>query len=288
MADVPSTKFFVDKYGLMAKKALGQNFLLDANITDKIIRLSLNEQKLRDLSGEQVVEIGPGPGGLTQAVLRQHPQKMTVIEMDERCLDILHEIQGFYPQLDVVEGDALKFDFSVKAEVDGKFHIVSNLPYNISVVLLTGWLKHIACYKSMTLMFQKEVADRITAQIGTKDYGRISVMAQLQCHIVKLFDLPPTCFVPAPKIWSSVLLFKPKENPLDKPTLAQVGKLTELAFGQRRKMIRQSLKSFPDLTLKAEKLGINVIWARSLPGKTAPLTAARIIADSVSAELDKS
>lgn len=258
MVDVPTTKFFVEKYGLMAKKALGQNFLLDGNITDKIMRLSLNEQKLKDLNAEHVVEIGPGPGGLTQAVLRQHPQKMTVIEMDARCLDILHEIQGFYPQLDVIEGDALKFDFCAKSERDGKFHIVSNLPYNISVVLLTGWLKHMDCYKSMTLMFQKEVADRITADIGTKDYGRISVMAQLQCDVVKLFDLPPTCFVPAPKIWSSVLLFKPKENPLGENVLAKVEKLTELAFGQRRKMIRQSLKSVPNLAEKAQQLGIDL------------------------------
>ena len=258
MVDVPTTKFFVEKYGLMAKKALGQNFLLDGNITDKIMRLSLNEQKLKDLSAEQVVEIGPGPGGLTQAVLRQHPQKMTVIEMDARCLDILHEIQSFYPQLEVLEGDALKFDFCAKSESDGKFHIVSNLPYNISVVLLTGWLKHVDCYKSMTLMFQKEVADRITADIGTKDYGRISVMAQLQCDVVKLFDLPPTCFVPAPKIWSSVLLFKPKEHPLDENILAKVEKLTELAFGQRRKMIRQSLKSIPNLAEKVQQLGIDL------------------------------
>lgn len=258
MVDVPTTKFFVEKYGLMAKKALGQNFLLDGNITDKIMRLSLSEQKLKDLCTEQVVEIGPGPGGLTQAVLRQNPQKMTVIEMDARCLDILHEIQGFYPQLEILEGDALKFDFCAKSERDGKFHIVSNLPYNISVVLLTGWLKHIDCYKSMTLMFQKEVADRITASIGTKDYGRISVMAQLQCDVVKLFDLPPTCFVPAPKIWSSVLLFKPKENLLDEKVLAKVEKLTELAFGQRRKMIRQSLKTVPDLAEKAQQLGIDL------------------------------
>ena len=110
----------------------------------------------------------------------------------------------------------------------------------------------------MTLMFQKEVADRITADIGTKDYGRISVMAQLQCDVVKLFDLPPTCFVPAPKIWSSVLLFKPKEHPLDENILAKVEKLTELAFGQRRKMIRQSLKSVPNLAEKVQQLGIDL------------------------------
>lgn len=258
MVDVPTTKFFVEKYELMAKKALGQNFLLDANITDKIMRLSLNAQKLTDLKTECVMEIGPGPGGLTQAVLRQNPLKMTVIEMDTRCLDILHEIQTFYPQLEIIEGDALKFDFSLKAAQDGKFHIVSNLPYNISVVLLTGWLKNIQNYKSLTLMFQKEVADRIIANIGTKDYGRVSVISQLQCEIVRLFDLPPTCFVPAPKIWSSVLLFKPKENALDAEVLRKVEKLTELAFGQRRKMLRQSLKTIPDLQQKADKLGIDL------------------------------
>ena len=254
---VLSTKEFVEKYGLMAKKTLGQNFLLDANITDKIMRLSLKEQNIVDASGEKYIEIGPGPGGLTQAVLRQNPSKLTVIEMDERCLNILEEIKAFYPQLDIVSGDALKFDWDKYIERDGKSHIVSNLPYNISVVLLTNWLVQIDKFKSLTLMFQKEVGDRILAVPGTKDYGRISVISQLQCEVIKLFDLPPTCFVPAPKIWSSVLLFKPKAEAYSKEVLDKVEMLTGLSFGQRRKMIRQSLKSVKGIFEIFEELNIN-------------------------------
>ena len=254
---VLSTKEFVEKYGLMAKKTLGQNFLLDANITDKIMRLSLKEQNISDLSDDKYIEVGPGPGGLTQAVLRQNPNKLTVIEMDERCLNILEEIKAFYPQLDIVSGDALKFDWDAHVEREGKCHIVSNLPYNISVVLLTNWLVQIDKFKSLTLMFQKEVGDRILAVPGTKDYGRISVLAQLQCDVVKLFDLPPTCFVPAPKIWSSVLLFKPRAETYSKEILDKVEMLTGLSFGQRRKMIRQSLKSIKGIFEILEELEIN-------------------------------
>lgn len=256
MSDLLSTKEFVEKYGLLAKKALGQNFLLDGNITDKIVRLSMQAQKLSTLKDESFVEVGPGPGGLTQAVLRQNPKRLKVIEMDERCLEILNEIKAFYPQLEVYSGDALKFDWNETAKNDGAFHIISNLPYNISVVLLTGWLQHIENFKSLTLMFQKEVADRILAEAGTKDYGRLSVMAQLQCEVVRLFDLPPTCFVPAPKIWSSVLLFAPHKNVVERRLLDKVEMLTGLAFGQRRKMIRQSLKSISGILEHLEALGI--------------------------------
>ena len=256
-APLLSTKDFVAKYELMAKKALGQNFLLDGNITDKIVRSSLQAQGLEGLAGETAAEVGPGPGGLTQAVLKQNPQSMTVIEMDERCLAILGEIKEVYPQLEIVNGDALKFDWEKLYQKSGALHIFSNLPYNISVVLLTGWLKQIKHFKSLTLMFQKEVGDRILAKPDSKDYGRISVISQLQCEVVKLFDLPPTCFVPAPKIWSSVLLFKPKADSLSADVLDKIEKLTALAFGQRRKMIRQSLKSVPDIQEILEKLGIS-------------------------------
>lgn len=266
-----TTKEFVDKYELMAKKALGQNFLLDHNITDKIMRLSLEAQGLKNLQTETAVEIGPGPGGLTQAILRQSPHSLTAIEMDPRCLQILAEIKSFYPQLDIVNGDALQYDWAAQAAKDGKYHIISNLPYNISVVLLTSWLKQIHHFKSLTLMFQKEVAERILAEHGQKDYGRLSVISQLQCRVIKLFDLPPTCFVPAPKIWSSVLLFVPKENALSEAEISRVENLTALAFGQRRKMIRQSLKSIPNIitcletlniepTLRAEDLRVEDFW----------------------------
>ncbi|MCM1324227.1 MAG: 16S rRNA (adenine(1518)-N(6)/adenine(1519)-N(6))-dimethyltransferase RsmA [Acetobacter sp.] len=251
-----TTKEFVEKYGLMAKKALGQNFLLDGNITDKIVRLSMQAQGLETLATECFVEVGPGPGGLTQAVLRQTPEKLTVIEMDERCLEILEEIKRCYSQLEICSGDALKFNWKAKAENEGKYHIISNLPYNISVVLLTKWLEKIEQFKSLTLMFQKEVADRILAETGTKDYGRLSVMAQLQCDVIRLFDLPPSCFVPAPKIWSSVLLFKPKTAVVSPDLLAKVELLTGAAFGQRRKMIRQSLKGIGGILAHLEALGI--------------------------------
>ncbi|MBP5698872.1 MAG: 16S rRNA (adenine(1518)-N(6)/adenine(1519)-N(6))-dimethyltransferase RsmA [Alphaproteobacteria bacterium] len=252
-----TTKEFVEKYELMAKKALGQNFLLDANITDKIVRLSLAHQHMDNLSGQNVLEVGPGPGGLTQAVLRQNPDLLTVIEMDERCLEILAEIKAFYPQLEIVSGDALNYDWKAKKDQQGAFHIVSNLPYNISVVLLANWLKQIECFKSLTLMFQKEVGERILAMPGTKDYGRLSVISQLQCEVTKLFDLPPTCFVPAPKIWSSVLLFLPRQNSIGSELFAKVEKLTGLAFGQRRKMIRQSLKVIEGISDYLNELGID-------------------------------
>ncbi len=251
-----STKEFVEKYDLMAKKALGQNFLLDSNIVDKIMRLSLKEQGLENLIGEKVIEIGPGPGGLTQAILRCEPSELKVIEMDDRCLNILAEIKECYPNLSIVNGDALKFSWKENFDDNGKCHIVSNLPYNISVVLLCNWLLDIQRHSSLTLMFQKEVADRILSDVGSKDYGRISILAQLQCEVIRLFDLSPTCFVPQPKIWSSVLLFKPRGEVVDRDVLCKVEYLTGLAFSKRRKMIRQSLKGVPSILEHLDSLGI--------------------------------
>lgn len=257
ISTLPSLRLTVDAHGLMAKKALGQNFLLDSNITDKIIRSSLDAQNKKSFSDDHVYEIGPGPGGLTRSILKANPQKLTVIEMDERCINIMEEIRDKTGNvLEIVNDDALRFDFTQQEKYPKQ--IVSNLPYNISVPLLTGWLKNIKEYSALTLMFQKEVADRITAQLRTKDYGRISILAQLQCKITRLFDLNPECFVPAPKIWSTVLLFEPQSNPL---TLAQIKKLESLtaqAFAQRRKMIRQSLKSISDLEQKCATVGISL------------------------------
>lgn len=236
----------VDFYGLMAKRALGQNFLLDQNITDKIIRLSLEKQALTDFSNAHVVEIGPGPGGLTRAILNKNPKSLSVIEMDERCIEIMHELQTQTAiKMNIFRQDALTFDYN--ALTKQKLQIVSNLPYNISVPLLTGWLKKMSSIDAMTLMFQKEVADRILATVKTKEYGRLSVIAQLTCHIQKLLTLSPDCFVPAPKIYSCVLLFKPKQNIPSTDLIEKVEKLTSLAFSGRRKMIRQSLKSISHL-----------------------------------------
>lgn len=247
MQELPSLKETVEKYQLLAKKSLGQNFLLDMNITEKIIRLSLTAQNKSDFKDECVYEIGPGPGGLTRAVLAANPAQLTVIEMDERCIRIMNDIKEVVgDKLRIVEGDALKYDFTEPSMWPK--NIVSNLPYNISVPLLISWLKNANLYKSMTLMFQKEVAERITAEIGTKDYGRLSVLAQLTCNIKTLFSLSPSCFVPAPKIWSTVLLFQPLQQVPSADVLSKVEKLTTMAFGQRRKMIRQSLKQIPNIT----------------------------------------
>jgi len=254
---LPSLRVTVEAHGLMAKKALGQNFLLDRNITDKIIRLSLEKQSLQDFAGASVFEVGPGPGGLTRSVMMNNPKYFTVVEMDERCVDIMKDIQRLAPDvMNIINGDALKFDFEDMG--DTPRHVVSNLPYNVSVPLLVKWLYKINNYQSLTLMFQKEVADRILAQTKTKDYGRISILSQLQCNIVRLMDLSPECFVPAPKIWSSVLLFRPNQQVLTQEQIEKVEKLTNIVFAQRRKMIRQSLKFVDELEEKAKQVGIEL------------------------------
>ena len=255
LLSLPSLKLTVDAYGLLAKKALGQNFLLDSNITEKIINLSLRAQKKESFAGAHIFEVGPGPGGLTRAALKAVPDKMTVIELDDRCIKIMQDIQNKTGDiLEIINQDALTYDCSYSEPLPK--HIISNLPYNISVPLLTKWLNEIAHYKSLTLMFQKEVADRIMAPIKTKDYGRLSVLAQLQCKITRLMDLNPECFTPAPKIWSSVLLFEPLENSLTPQEIKSLEKTTAQVFSMRRKMIRQSLKSVKDFDELCKKIGI--------------------------------
>lgn len=250
-----SLKETVQKYGLAAQKSLGQNFLLDQNVTEKIIKLSLEKQGLSDLSAFHVFEVGPGPGGLTRAVLSQFPKSLTVVEADPRCVQIMTDLkQETGANLEILYADALEQDFSV--EKTAPRQIVSNLPYHISVPLLLRWLKTMSAFSALTLMFQKEVAERILAPVKTKSYGRISVLAQLVCHIDKLLDLNPACFVPPPKIWSSVLLFRPCATIPNPLLLQKVEKLTSLAFGQRRKMIRQSLKSVDQLETACQQLGI--------------------------------
>ena len=256
LASLPSLRLTVDTHELLAKKALGQNFLLDKNITDKIISSSLKAQRISSFSGAHVFEIGPGPGGLTRSVLQAEPKKMTVIELDKRCIAIMQDIQSKVGDvLEIINQDAQTFNFSYPEEMPK--HIVSNLPYNISVPLLTKWLKEIKNYQSLTLMFQKEVADRITASIKSKEYGRLSIISQLQCKITRLFDINPECFTPAPKIWSTVLLFEPLQATLSEAQTEKIEKLTNTVFSMRRKMIRQSLKSIKDIDSICEKIGIN-------------------------------
>lgn len=255
ISTLPSLHTTVEAHQLMADKKLGQNFLLDQNITDKIIRYSLSAQNLTDFKSTEVFEIGPGPGGLTRAILKATPDKLTVIEMDKRCISIMEEIRSKTGNvLEIKNADALKYPYP--QSTNKPIHIISNLPYNISVPLLINWLANINNYKSLTLMFQKEVAERIMASTRCKDYGRISILSQLQCKITKLFDLSPECFVPAPKIWSTVLLFEPLPQPLEQLQINKLEKLTAQAFSTRRKMIRQSLKSYAKLENACNQIGI--------------------------------
>ncbi|MBR1648906.1 MAG: 16S rRNA (adenine(1518)-N(6)/adenine(1519)-N(6))-dimethyltransferase RsmA [Alphaproteobacteria bacterium] len=241
-------------YGLAAEKSLGQNFLLDEEIVGSIVEKSLKTQSRKDFHDCNIIEVGPGPGGLTRMILKNSPKSLTVVEMDERCVRIMQDLkQETDCPFNIINGDALEFE---EKNIAAPRQIISNLPYNISVPLLLKWLAKIAEFEALTLMFQKEVAERITAPRCCKDYGRVSVIAQLTCQIDELLDLSPQCFTPAPKVWSRVLLFRPLKNPVNAQEIAKISQITALAFGQRRKMLRQSLKSLPDIIAKLESLGI--------------------------------
>ena len=229
----------IQRHKLAAKKALGQNFLLDLNLTGKIARAA------GPLEGVTVIEVGPGPGGLTRALLANGAARVVAIERDERCLAALAEIAAHYPgRLEVISGDALKTDFASLAPGE-TVRIVSNLPYNIGTELLVRWLTvrdWPPYYQSMTLMFQKEVAERIVAAPGSDAYGRLGVLAGWRTQARVVFDVPRQAFTPPPKITSSVVHLVPRETPLV-AELRALERVTEAAFGQRRKMLRQSLKS---------------------------------------------
>lgn len=265
---LPPLRDIINDHGLRAEKSLGQNFLLDLNLTDKIARHALAGLDDVALNNLTIIEIGPGPGGLTRALLKQPVKKVIAVEYDERAIAALQSLQSAAEgRLELLHQDALKTDLT--ALCDGPRAIIANLPYNIATPLLTGWLSQIHDnadnFSLMALMFQKEVGDRIAAMPSTKAYGRLSVLSQWLCETRKLIDLPPSAFTPPPKINSSVIYFKPRHlTPQTKPDFNAVEKLTAAAFGQRRKMIRQSLKNYKpqidksglDETLRAENLTI--------------------------------
>ncbi|MFL5060869.1 MAG: 16S rRNA (adenine(1518)-N(6)/adenine(1519)-N(6))-dimethyltransferase RsmA [Xanthobacteraceae bacterium] len=237
--DLPPLREVIRRHGLVARKSLGQNFLLDLNLTARIARAA------GPLDGVSVVEVGPGPGGLTRALLAAGAHRVIAIERDRRCIDALNEIAAHDPsRLTIVEGDALETDPTpYLGETPAR--IVANLPYNIATPLLVAWLSvepWPPWYDSMTLMFQREVAERIVAGPGSKTYGRLSVLAGWRTQARILFDVAPSAFVPPPKITSSLVRLEPRQAPLacDRRTLERV---TQAAFGQRRKMLRQSLKA---------------------------------------------
>jgi 16S rRNA (adenine1518-N6/adenine1519-N6)-dimethyltransferase len=247
MAELPPLRDVIAAHGLGARKSLGQNFLLDLNLTARIARAA------GDMTGRTVIEVGPGPGGLTRALLATNVDKVFAIERDERCLDALAELSDAYPgRLDVIAADALETDVTALGAAPRR--IVANLPYNIATPLLLGWLHQVAQIESMTLMFQKEVAERIIAKPGTKAYGRLSVIAQWLCEVRRDFNVDRKAFTPPPKVMSTVVTLTPRPEPLAPAPFEALERVTAAAFGQRRKMIRASLKS---LHLDLESLGLD-------------------------------
>lgn len=233
---LPPLREVIAKHGLSASKALGQNFLFDEQLLDRIAAIP------GSLKGEQVYEVGPGPGGLTRALLRAGAI-VTAVERDRRCLPALEELASAFPgQLRVIEGDAMKIDPA--QEIGAPFHIASNLPYNVGTALAVGWLgkeQWPPAWKSLTLMFQREVADRIVATAGSDAYGRLAILAQWRSVARIAMPVHRSAFTPPPKVMSAVVHIVPDVQP-DGVRMATLEALTAAAFGQRRKMLRQSLK----------------------------------------------
>ena len=240
----------IARHGLQASKSLGQNFILDRQLLAKIVAVP------GSLDGQRVYEVGPGPGGLTNAML-EAGASVVAVERDRRCIPALAELEALYPgKLRVLDADALKID--ERAEAGDGAHIISNLPYNVGTALLLRWLSGPwpPWWQSLTLMFQREVADRIVAAPGSKNYGRLSVLAQWRSTARLMLNVHRSAFVPPPKVMSAVVHIVPKAMP-EGVTPEGLGKLTEAAFGQRRKMLRSSLKDLPGALEALDRLGID-------------------------------
>jgi 16S rRNA (adenine1518-N6/adenine1519-N6)-dimethyltransferase len=236
---LPSLRDTIARHGLDARKSLGQHFLLDPALCARIAAAA------GPMAGRQVLEVGPGPGGLTRALLATGAAKVLAVELDRRAIAALAELAALHPgRLEVVEGDALAVDPAEALPAPRK--IVANLPYNVATPLLVRWLRGAAALESMTLMFQQEVAERITAAPGTDAYGRLGVLAQWRCRCTLLLTLPPGAFSPPPKVWSAVVGLVPHEEDPGPALFATMERLTAAAFGQRRKMLRGALRSLGD------------------------------------------
>ncbi len=233
-ASLPSLRESLDAHGLSAKKSFGQHFLLDLNVTRKIVRLA------GPFGGRAVIEVGPGPGGLTRALLESDAGKVVLVEKDARFIPLLEELDDGSGRLAIIEGDALKVRESEL--VEGPAHLVSNLPYNVGTALLIKWLTGPWTPHALTLMFQKEVAERIVAAPGGEAYGRLAVISQAVADARIVLHLPAAAFTPPPKVASAVVHLVPKPDRPDRETLKRLERVTAAAFGQRRKMLRSSLK----------------------------------------------
>jgi len=251
---LPPLREVIATHGLTAKKALGQNFLLDLNLTAKIAR------RAGDLTGCDVLEVGPGPGGLTRGLLAEGARRVVAVEKDARCLPALAEIAALYPgRLEVLNADALALDWA--AHLTPPIRIVANLPYNVGTELLVRWLTPPAWppkWQSLTLMFQREVADRIVAQPGGKSYGRLAILAQWRCDARVVMTLPPEAFTPAPKVHSAVVHFAALSAPRYPADPAVLERVVAKAFNQRRKMLRAALKGLtPDIEDRLRAAGLS-------------------------------
>jgi len=240
----------IARHGLQARRSLGQHFLLDLNLTRRIARAAA------PLGAGTTIEIGPGPGGLTRALLELGAKRVIAIERDGRAVAALAELVAAYPnRLEIVEGDALAVDADRLGGPPRR--IVANLPYNIATALLLRWLARIEAFESLTLMFQREVAERLVARPRGKDYGRLSIISQWRAEVELLFNVAKEAFVPPPKVVSTVVRLKPRAAPLAEAERAALEAVTAAAFGQRRKMVRTSLKSLGvDTATLLEKAGI--------------------------------
>jgi len=262
LSKLPPLRDVIRDNDLRAEKKFGQNFLLDLNLTDKIARAAGN------LQGVYAFEIGPGPGGLTRSILNADPEKLTAIEFDPRAVNALSGLQeAAQTSLKIIQGDALEADLTSLSPAPRA--IIANLPYNVATPLLINWLSQMRedkdAYQGMTLMFQKEVAQRITAKVEDKNYGRLAVLSQWLCDTKLVFDVPASAFTPPPKVTSSIVHFRPKILESNAPQFKTIEDITANAFGQRRKMIRSSLKKYSeffdhmglDETLRAENMRVD-------------------------------
>jgi 16S rRNA (adenine1518-N6/adenine1519-N6)-dimethyltransferase len=247
---LPPLRDVIARHGLDARKSLGQHFLFDLNLTGRIARAA------GDLTTGTTIEVGPGPGGLTRALLANGAAHVIAIERDERCLNALAEVAAAYPgRLEVVQGDALETDAATLGIAPRR--IVANLPYNVGTPLLIGWLHQAEAFESFTLMFQKEVADRLAAATRAEAYGRLAVIAQWRCKVKPQFNVAREAFVPPPNVANTVIRLEPYAEPLFPARMETLERVTAAAFGQRRKMLRSSLKSLGDAAALLDMAGLD-------------------------------
>lgn len=236
----------IKKYNLITKKKFGQNFLTSENILDKIVAVAGN------IENKNILEIGPGPGGLTTSILKQKPKKLISVEIDNDLFEILKVEFDKYNNFEVINEDALKINES--EYFNNNINVIANLPYNVGTNLLLKWLNNIQLFESFTLLLQKEVVERIVAKPCTKDYGRLSIITQALCDAKKMFDIKPESFIPPPKVMSSVVYIKPKQN-IENINIKKLGIITQTLFSQRRKKIKNAI----NLLLKQNFINSNSI-----------------------------